>query len=83
MEYAKDGANSPDLEFQLALTDFGEGKYKEAEARFRVAAREVPHRNAARVRSGRSDVADGPNERGSCSSSGLRKQRTPITGRCR
>ena len=41
-EYIKDGASSPDLEFQLALTDFAEGKNKDAEARFRSLRERFP-----------------------------------------
>jgi tetratricopeptide (TPR) repeat protein len=42
-EYLKDSANSPDLEFQLAITDFMEGKYKEAEAHFRSLRERFPN----------------------------------------
>ncbi len=33
--YLKEGPSSPDLEFQLAITDFVEQKFKDAETRFR------------------------------------------------
>lgn len=40
--YLKESANSPELEFQLGFTDFLEGKYKEAEVRFRSLRERFP-----------------------------------------
>jgi len=42
VEYLKDTPDSSDLSFQLALTDFGEGKYKDAELRFRALRTKFP-----------------------------------------
>lgn len=41
-EYMKDNANSPDLQYQLAITDFMEGSNKDAEVRFRALRERFP-----------------------------------------
>ncbi|HEY3439184.1 MAG TPA: tetratricopeptide repeat protein [Paludibaculum sp.] len=42
IEYVKDDPESADLNFQIALTDFGEAKYKDAELRFRALRAKFP-----------------------------------------